>query len=128
MADGCRRRAQKKGIEMEERRKNKRTDMDSKLVIKRVDGDSEHNGEASIQIVNVSKSGVGFTCEELLLIGEVYEVYLTIWTKEVIHTFVRIVRMELQADGYGYGAVFVGLPEAEAARIEVYQTFNDDER
>jgi len=119
--------AQRKGYFMEERRKNKRTSMTSKLVIKRVDGGIEQNREISIEIVDVSRAGAGFTCEELLLTGEVYEVYLTIWTKEVIHTFLRIVRMELQAEGYGYGAVFVGLPEAEAARIEVYQTVSGDE-
>lgn len=102
--------------------------MHSKLVIKRMDGGSEHSSETSIEITDVSKSGVGFTCADILLIGEVYEAYLTIWTKEVIHTLLQIVRIEPQAEGYGYGAVFVGLPETESVRIEVYQTINDNEK
>lgn len=102
--------------------------MSSRLVIKRVDGGSGESRETTIDVVDVSKSGVGFTCEEILLIGEVYEAYLTIWTKEVIHALLRIVRIELQAEGYGYGAVFVGLPETESSRIEVYQTVNESEK
>ncbi len=111
------------GGKMEERRKSKRTEMESKLIIKRLDGQS--NKEVVIYIADVSKSGVGFECEEVLNIGEVYEAYLTIWTKEVIHSFLQIVRIELSSGGYSYGAVFVGMPEMDSNRIEVYQSFNE---
>lgn len=106
-----------------ERRKAKRMQMDSKLVIKRLDGGSSE--EVSIEIVDVSKSGVGFCCKSPLLIGAVYESFLTIWTKEVIHAFLQIVRIELKDDKYFYGATFVGMPEMEAARIETYQTISE---
>lgn len=110
---------------MQERRKTKRTDMSSKLVIKRLDGNT--GNQATIDIIDVSKTGIGFACKEMLQIGEVYEAYLTIWTKEVIHAFLQIVRIELQGDNYGYGAIFIGMPEMDSARIEVYQTFNEEE-
>jgi hypothetical protein len=116
------RRRRGKGMD-QERRKNRRTDLDSKLVIKRLDG---HSGnEVTINIVDVSKNGIGFECGEPLQIGEVYEAYLTIWTKEVLHAFLQIVRIELRAGGYGYGAIFIGMPEMDSARIEVYQTVNE---
>lgn len=106
---------------MQDRRKNRRTDMPSKLVIKRLDGNS--GSEVSINISDVSKTGIGFECKEPLQIGEVYEAYLTIWTKEVIHAFLQIVRIELAEDGYyGYGAIFIGMPEMDISRIEIYQT------
>lgn len=98
--------------------------MESKLVIKRLDGTS--GNEATITITDVSKSGVGFECKESLQIGEVYEAYLTIWTKEVLHAFLQIVRIELRGDCYGYGAIFIGMPEMDSARIEVYQTVNGE--
>ena len=60
--------------------------------------------------------------------GEVYESFLTIWTKEVIHAILRIVRIELQNRTYSYGAVFVGMPDTESARIEVYQTIEDTKK
>ena len=106
---------------MEERRKNKRTLMESRIVMKRLDGDNHK--EVVINIIDVSKSGIGFECEEALTIGDVYESFLTIWTQEVIHAFLRIVRIELGAgSGYVYGATFIGMPELDSSRIEVYQT------
>ncbi len=97
--------------------------MSSKIVIKRLDGGG--NRELTINVVDVSKEGVGFECADVLTIGEVYESFLTIWTQEVLHAFLRIVRIELREDGYFYGAVFIGMPEMDAARIEVYQTVNE---
>lgn len=108
---------------MEERRRNKRTAMDSKLLIKRLDGD-EHT-EVDIEVMDLSKTGVGFTSDRLLKVGQVYESYLTIWTQEVLHVFLRIVRIELRGTEYIYGAVFVGMSETDASRIEVYQTVNE---
>lgn len=108
----------------QDRRKTRRTDLESKLVIKRLDGGS--GNEVTIHISDVSKNGIGFECVEPLQIGEVYEAYLTIWTKEVIHAFLQIVRIELKSGGYGYGAIFIGMPEMDSARIEVYQTFNGE--
>lgn len=108
---------------MEERRKSKRTLMESKIVMKRLD--SEVDKEVLINIIDVSKSGIGFECEEALTIGDVYESFLTIWTKEIIHAFLQIVRIELGSSGYVYGATFIGMPEIDSARIEVYQTVYD---
>ncbi len=111
---------------MEERRRNKRTDLQSKLIIKRLSDND--NAEVTINILDVSKSGIGFVCKSALNMGEVYESYLTIWTKEVIHTCLQIVRIEVaenEDDGFMYGAVFLGMSETDAYRIELYQTIND---
>ncbi len=110
---------------MTERRQSKRTELDSKLIIKRLDGQEEK--ETQIDIVDVSKSGIGFFCKEILGIGNVYEAYLKIWTQEVIHAFLQIVRIELEEDGYSYGAIFIGMPEMDATRIDVYQKFNEND-
>ena len=109
---------------MEERRRSKRTEMNSTLMVKRLDqGDMQ---EVSIDIVDVSPNGVGFLCKEVLSIGAVYESKLRIWTHEVLHAFLQIVRIEMKGDSYMYGAVFIGMPESDAARIRVYQTVNDE--
>jgi hypothetical protein len=106
---------------MEEKRHSQRSEMTSKLMIKRLDS-NEAGEEVSINITDVSKGGVGFTCNKALEIGAVYESFLEIWTKEVLHTFLEIVRIEKTDDGYIYGSSFVGLPEMEAQRIATYQT------
>ncbi len=108
---------------MDDRRKAKRTGMASRLLIKRLDGDQ--NNEVAINITDVSKSGIGFECTEPLTIGEIYESFLTIWTKEVLHTFLQIVRSDLNQGVYSYGAIFIGMSETDSSRIEVYQTIND---
>lgn len=109
---------------MEERRKSKRTQLQSKIVVKRLDGGVQE--ELDIEVVDVSKSGVGFNCNTPLTIGAVYEAYLTIWTKEVLHAILEIVRIEKKGDTIAYGAIFVGMPEMDAARIEVYQTVEEN--
>lgn len=107
---------------MEERRKNRRMNLASRLVMKRLDNPVQGE-DVGIEVTDVSKSGVGFTCTEILTIGAVYESFLTIWTKEVLHAFLEIVRIEKKEDGiFEYGAIFIGMPEMDAARIETYNT------
>ncbi len=105
---------------MEDRRRNKRLQLSSKLIMKRIDG--SEIGETAISVTDVSKTGVGFDCGEILTIGAVYESFLTIWTSEVLHAFLEIVRIEKTENTYSYGAIFVGMPEMDANRIEVYDT------
>ncbi len=109
---------------MQEKRRNKRTELISKLVLKRLDGSGVE--EVGIEVTDVSKTGVGFTANKALEIGAVYESYLTIWTKEVLHAFVEIVRIEKTGNLYTYGGIFIGMPEMDAARIETYQTVEDE--
>lgn len=107
---------------MKERRKNHRMNLASRLVIKRLDNPVQGE-DVAIEVTDVSKSGVGFICTEILTIGAVYESFLTIWTKEVLHAFLEIVRIEKKEDDiFEYGAIFIGMPEMDAARIETYNT------
>ncbi len=106
---------------MNERRKSKRIELEAKLIIKRLDV-SPTTEEISIDIIDVSKTGIGFSCNKPLEIGAVYEAHLTIWTKEVIHAFIEIVRIIKEADTFNYGGIFIGMPEMDAARIMVYDT------
>lgn len=109
---------------MEERRKSKRSELKSSIVIKRLD--TKEDAEVGIEILDVSKTGVGFSCNQVLNIGAVYESFLTIWTKEVLHAFLEIRRIEKTGESYNYGAVFIGMPELEVSRIAVYQTLEEN--
>ena len=108
---------------MDEKRKSKRTSMPADLVIKRLD--SGESREVAVEVTEVSKGGIGFTCKEPLQVGEMYEAFLQIWTKEVIHSIFQIVRVQPKEDAFFCGAVFIGLPDKESSRIEVYQTIED---
>lgn len=111
---------------MEERRRNRRMDLEAKLMVKRLDSDEKH--AVVIDISDVSKTGVGFSAVEKLEIGSLYETHLTIWTKEVIHAFIQIVRIEMETPhSFNYGAVFVGMSELDTSRIAVYETISENE-
>ncbi|MBP9996076.1 MAG: PilZ domain-containing protein [Lachnospiraceae bacterium] len=110
-----------------EKRKAERTELTSRLIIKQLNGVSEAK-EVAIEITDVSKAGVGFACTEKLEIGAVYEGFLTIWTKEVIHSFMEIVRIVKRDDTFDYGAIFIGMPEMDSQRIEIYQTINNAQK
>lgn len=110
---------------MEERRKNKRTTLNSSIILKRLDDGRDE--EVEIEVIDVSKTGVGFTCTEPLTIGAIYESFLTIWTKEVLHAILEIIRIEKKGNTISYGAIFVGMPEMDACRIETYQTVEESQ-
>ena len=104
---------------MTERRRNERLCLEGKIVTKRLDLNKKKT--VTIDIFDVSKTGIGFLCEEQLVIGAVYEMYLTLWKKEVIHGFFEVVRVELKEDKrLAYGAIFVGMSEVDSGRIEAY--------
>lgn len=106
---------------MEEKRRSHRRELSSKLIVK-ILGSVETEESVEIDIIDVSKTGVGFSCDKELEIGTVYEAHLRIWTQEVLDAFVRIVRMNKSEKGYTYGGLFIGMTEMDASRIEAYDT------
>ena len=106
---------------MEEKRGSRRMDLSARLLIKNINGDSTKEEEVEIDVLDVSTTGVGFRCSVPLTIGAVYDTFLKLWTDEVIHAFLKVVRIEqTQEEKYICGTIFIGLPEMNARRIEVY--------
>ena len=108
---------------MEERRKGRRLDLTGELIIKEVGGTEE---AVDIKITDASTEGLGFITDKQLTIGDNYDAHLTIWTKEVLHVFVQIVRAEKRDDGFHYGGMFIGMPEDVKMRIKVFETVEDE--
>ncbi|NBH28191.1 PilZ domain-containing protein [Lachnospiraceae bacterium] len=107
----------------EERRRHRRMELSSSLLIKGLNGTEEN---VQIEVVNISKSGIGFICEMELNADIIYEAFLTIWMKENIHAFIQIVRTEkVEENIYKYGAVFIGMSEMDSFRIEVFDTMEN---
>ncbi len=110
---------------MKEKRDGRRIGLSAKLLIKNMNDDIEKTEFAVIEVLDVSKTGVGFRCDRPLSIGAVYETFLKIWTDEVIHAFLKVVRIEQVEEGrYICGTIFIGLPELNAKRIEIYDLLN----
>ena len=111
---------------MNEKRKHKRLELSGEILIKHLGGNGDAT-PAQIDITDASRDGIGFSSDKQLTIGDNYEANLTIWTKEVLHVFVQIVRAEKEPDRdfFHYGGIFIGMPDADKMRIEVYETVQD---
>ena len=106
---------------MEEKRNSMRMDLSATLLIKNMNDGPAKEEKAVIEVLDVSKTGVGFICDVPLSIGAVYETFLKIWSDDVIHAFLKVVRIEQTKDErYICGTIFIGLPEMNAKRLEVY--------
>ena len=107
---------------MQEKRNSRRMSLSARLLIKNLNDESDKPEEVEIEVLDVSKTGVGFICNTPLTIGAVYETLLKIWNDDEIHAFLKVVRIEQTEDEkYMCGTIFIGLPEMNAARIEVYE-------
>ena len=85
---------------MEEKRKNKRLDLDVNVQLERLDEDGVTTLKfVHVDVTDISKSGIGFD--------------------------IQIVRSEEKPDGFHYGGVFIGMTDTDALKIDIYQIFNE---
>ena len=118
----------KGGIAMEERRRNRRLDLKVTIQLERVeDGEIITIKYATVDVQDISKSGIGFCSSQILEIGEMYKTKVKIWTNETIRTIVKIVRCEKSENVFEYGAQFVGMNDADELKIGIYEMINEKE-
>lgn len=111
---------------MEERRRNKRLELNVELQLERLDeGDITTLKYTRVEVKDISKTGMGFASPRELEIGSMYNIRLQIWTKEIIETVIKIVRRDKMGSLYQYGCQFVGMTDTDALKIQIYQMFND---
>ncbi len=109
---------------MEERRKSRRLDLTGEILLKELGTSEVHN--CDIHITDCSSSGLGFSTDQQLTIGNNYEAKITIWTKEVLHVIIQIVRASKDNDRFHYGGLFIGMPDDVRKRIDVYETVEEE--
>ena len=104
-----------------EQRKSKRLELSAEIAIKPLGSDVQRT-QMIVEIEDVSKNGIGFLCDEVLIVGSTYEASLKIWTNETLDVFLQIVRRIQVGNQFQYGAIFIGMSDVDAGRIETYQT------
>ncbi len=108
---------------MQEKRKSKRFVLEATLAMERVDGTK--NRLVPISVIDVSGSGMGFECKEILEMNSIYKVELKIWTGDVVDALVNIVRFDNSKDNcYIYGANFIGMPENDTSKFNIHELFD----
>lgn len=116
---------------MQERRKSSRMKIDVSIQLNSVkngDADTKNlNKEAfTVEVVNLSKDGIGFTTTEKLELNTFYDTTIVLWTKETFDTIIEIVRMENYGDGPTlYGCRFVGIMPSDQLKIQIYEMVNE---
>ena len=107
-------------INMEEKRRSKRMDIDVQINLKSIDADEEDAKTYEVDVINISRGGIAFKCKEELEIDGFYDTQITIWTKEKINTVIQVLRRNKDDS---YGGKFVGMSASDQFKIEVYELF-----
>ncbi len=107
---------------MQEKRKSRRFVLEATLAMERVDGSK--NRLVPINVLDVSGTGMGFSCKELLEMNSVYKVQLKIWTGDTVDALIDIVRFDNSRDDTNvYGANFIGMPGNDTTRFNIHELF-----
>ncbi len=62
-----------------------------------------------IEVIDVSKAGIGFRAKSVLPIGYYFNARLVLGEKDALNCVVRIIRQQKQDDSYVYGCEIVGV-------------------
>jgi hypothetical protein len=111
---------------MQEKRKDRRLDLDVAIELERLDQKELTTLKlVHVKVTDLSSSGMGFLTSQPLDPHALYDTRIQIWTRDIIHVVIRIVRCEQTEDGtYRCGATFVGLTRPDALKINIYSMLN----
>ncbi len=117
---------------MKEKRKQTRYPASIKLTVEslykqgnqRIDSINE-----SIEITDISRSGIGFVCEDDLPIDYYFNAKIEIGSDRHFYTVVKIIRKTEKKGTYHYGSEFVGLADVLSVFVEEYgHDISEDEK
>lgn len=111
---------------MDEKRKNRRSDLNNKLRLEIIGAENGRKFPAfDVDIIDVSSNGIGFHTDEQLMIGEMFNGELELWTKQKLNVVIKVVRSSVEEEGYNYGCIFIGLQNADSMHIKIYQMLDE---
>jgi len=114
------------GVNMDEKRRSKRLPIDLKLDISSLfkqDNVRVDNVHAPIEVMDVSRNGIGFKSESILPIDFYFNAKIQLGDPEsCLYTVVKIVRQEGMDDNkFIYGAEYIGMPSVLMYIFEEYE-------
>ncbi|MDO5293296.1 MAG: PilZ domain-containing protein [bacterium] len=112
-------------MHLQDRRKDKRLPIELHLEINHMFRQGEEvidNMDAQIDVINISRSGIGFISKAFLPIDYYFNARITLSPKEFFFAVIKINRKrQTEESNYLYGAEFVGLAPFLADKIDVYE-------
>lgn len=98
---------------MKERRRAKRMPVELSLDINNLykqDNVQVSNLNAPIEVVNISKTGIGFQSESVLPVGYYFNANINLGNEDTLHCVIKIIRSQPAANNQTmYGCEFVGM-------------------
>ena len=118
---------------MDERRRAKRLPITLSLEVNSLykqDNVQVSNLHAPIEVVNISKTGIGFITESILPIGYYFNANFNLGNgEETLHSVIKIIRNQPGDDGKTlYGCEFVGMADVLSYMFEEYEDKMKDKR
>lgn len=107
-----------------ERRKNKRFPFEITLKIEELykqDNIKIENINEVFQVVDLSKSGVGFLCGDDLPLDFYFNAKITIDQEKHFYSVAKIIRKDKEENIYRYGCEFVGLADILSNLVETLE-------
>lgn len=110
---------------MNEKRKHKRLPLKLELTISALfkqDYELIPDINASIEVVDISKSGLGFICNHELPLNYYFDTKIELSEDNYFYAVLKIVRVEQAEDKYFVGCEFVGLADILSTRVDLYDS------
>jgi len=108
---------------MEEKRRARRMPIKLELGISELfkqDNVVIANVNEVIDVIDISKSGIGFSCKSEIPLGYYFDAKIQLPKKHFL-TVLKIIRIEESDDGYLIGAEFVGLGDILSKNVDEYE-------
>ncbi len=109
---------------MEEKRSAKRMPIELSLNINKLykqDSVQVINIDAPIEVLNISKTGIGFRSESKLPLEYYFNASINLGDKETLHSVIKIIRSQPIDDKFTmYGCEFVGMAEILSFIFDAY--------
>lgn len=117
---------------MQERRRANRMNIEVSIKLNSVkNGDFDKTNvkkdEFTVEVVNLSKTGLAFKSKEKLELNTYYDTTIVLWTKETFETIIEVVRTEECGGGDNlYGCRFIGIMPSDELKIQIYEMINEN--
>ncbi len=104
----------------DEKRRYKRMAISTSVQMDLIDENGTKR-RVDIELLNLSRSGMGFVSDEVLEMGSFYNAEIMTWRGDRIKTVVEIVRAQPYEGTTWYGGSFIGMTDADQLKIQIYE-------
>jgi hypothetical protein len=114
---------------MEERRKHRRLPIKLEIDIDKLfkqDNEIIHDINESIEVINISRTGLGFLCKDNLPLDYYFNAKIEFDKFRYFYCVLKIIRKEVLEDTHLFGCEFVGLAEFLSHKVDEYEMLLDE--